>query len=221
MMNLLKACQEICRNFPSVELKKKYNEITLVCDKDSHIELLQTLKTHKKTAMNMLMDVCGVDYLHYGKSEWETTTATATGYGRGVQKLDDKRTMDDGRFAVVYHLLSISHKHRVRVRVMLTEQPLQLKSVTGIWPNASWYEREVYDLYGISFTDHPDLRRILTDYGFIGHPFRKDFPLEGFVEMRYDAAAERCVYEPCDITPRVTVAKVIRNQDNRYEGKDK
>ncbi len=217
MIALRKALQVICRQFPEVVLEKATKEATLVCPRDCHGPLLHALKTNPATEFGMLMDVCGVDYLHYGKTEWETTTATATGYGRGVEAISKNDEENRPRFAVVYHLLSLTKKHRVRVKVPLSEQHMQLDSVVDLFSNAAWYEREVYDLFGVHFHNHPDLRRILTDYGFIGHPFRKDFPLEGFVEMRFDAGLERCVYEPVDIVPRVTVAKVIRDQDNRYE----
>ena len=203
--------------FPSVEKNVAHGETSLTCQVEDGYPILQALKSHSDITMNMLIDICGVDYLHYGQSEWETATATATGYGRGIQRMDDQDKDGFKRFAVVYHLLSFKNKERIRVKIILDTQRLEVESVVNIWPNASWYEREVYDLFGIQFLNHPDLRRILTDYGFIGHPFRKDFPLEGYVEMRYDAQLARCIYEPCEITPRVTVPKVIRDQDNRYQ----
>ena len=119
------------------------------------------------------------------------------------------------RLAVVYHLLSTQHNHRIRVKVPLHENDLIIPSVHDIWKAANWFEREAYDLYGVLFENHPDLRRILTDYGFIGHPFRKDFPVSGHVEMRYDAKLQKVIYEPIDLEPRTLVPKVIRN-DNRY-----
>ena len=216
MMVLRKALQVICRQFPDVQFAKNTQEATLTCPADCHGQLLHELKNNTETDCKVLIDVCGVDYLHYGQTEWETTTATASGYGRGVESMQPNTEDEQPRFSVVYHLLSMSKKHRVRVKVPVSEQSLQLDSVVDLFPNAAWYEREVYDLFGIHFHNHPDLRRILTDYGFIGHPFRKDFPLEGFVEMRFDAHLKRCVYEPVEIVPRVTVAKVIRDKDNRY-----
>jgi NADH-quinone oxidoreductase subunit C len=120
------------------------------------------------------------------------------------------------RFAAIYHLLSLTHNHRIRLRVFVNPETLRIPSVMDIWPAANWFEREAFDLFGIIFEGHPDLRRILTDYGFIGHPFRKDFPLIGNVEVRYDATAKRVVYEPVSITPRILEPKVIR-RDNRYE----
>lgn len=165
----------------------------------------------------MLIDVCGVDYLHYGLSEWETLSATATGFERGV----DRRAINNPhltfpRFAAVYHLLSLNLNHRIRIRVMLDEHNLKVPTVVDIWPSANWFEREAFDLFGITFEGHPDLRRILTDYGFVGHPFRKDFPLIGHVEARYDAKLQRVVYEPVSIQPRILEPKVIR-RDNRYQ----
>jgi NADH-quinone oxidoreductase subunit C len=167
----------------------------------------------------MCMDVCGVDYLQHGRAEWKTEHATVSGFSRGVA-----RGMSSGgdetpgrRFAVVYHLLSIALNHRLRLKVFCAddEQPT-VDSVTGIWASADWFERESFDLFGILFKGHPDLRRLLTDYGFIGHPFRKDFPLSGNVEVRYDPEKGRVVYQPVSIEPRTLVPKVIRH-DNRYD----
>lgn len=161
-----------------------------------------------------LMDLCGVDYLDYGISEWATDTATTQGFSRGVDPggfVADKNPIMPARFAVVYQLLSIAYNQRIRVKVFIAGDPLRVPTVTEIWPAANWYEREAFDLYGILFDNHPDLRRLLTDYGFIGHPFRKDFPLIGEVEMRYDATAERVIYEPVSIAPRTLVPKVIKH----------
>ena len=174
----------------------------------------------------MCMDVCGVDYLEYGRAEWKTQRATVSGFSRGVAR-DEEDIADDSapdagarpgrRFAVVYHLLSIALNQRVRLRVFCEddEEPM-VDSVTGIWASADWFEREAFDLFGIMFKEHPDLRRLLTDYGFIGHPFRKDFPLSGHVEVRYDPEKRRVVYQPVSIEPRVLVPRVIRH-DNRYD----
>ena len=171
----------------------------------------------------MLMDLCGVDYLNYGQDEWETSSATNTGFSRGGSGgRSGERAVEDSqqsvrRFAVVYHLLSITHNQRLRLKVFCDdEQRPMLDSVIDIWASADWFEREAFDLYGIVFRGHPDLRRLLTDYGFIGHPFRKDFPLIGNVEMRYDAEKGRVVYEPVSIEPRTLVPKTIRD-DNRYK----
>jgi len=171
------------------------------------------------SSFEMLIDICGVDYMHFGLSEWATNETANSGFSRGV---DDQQyrhlKWDKPRFACVYHLLSVRHNQRIRIKVYLDGDPPMIDSVIDLWPCANWYEREVFDLYGIFFKDHPDLRRLLTDYGFIGHPFRKDFPLSGYVEMRYDAKTGRVVYEPVDIEPRVLVPRVFR-QDNRYQKK--
>ena len=167
----------------------------------------------------MCMDVCGVDYLAHGRDEWNTHSATSSGFSRGVARGAQRPSeLPPGRrFAVVYHLLSISLNQRLRLRVFCAddEQPM-VDSVTGIWAAANWFEREAFDLFGILFKGHPDLRRLLTDYGFIGHPFRKDFPLSGNVEVRYDPEKGRVVYQPVTIDPRILVPKVIRH-DNRYD----
>lgn len=162
-----------------------------------------------------LIDLCGVDYLTYGCDDWETDEATFTGFSRGVERVHEKSTWTKPRFAVVYHLLSLKNNDRIRIRTFLPEQNLIVPSVISIWASAHWYEREAFDLFGILFEGHPDLRRILTDYGFIGHPFRKDFPLSGHVEVRYDPEQKRVIYQPVSITPRILVPKVIRD-DNRY-----
>ena len=164
---------------------------------------------------SQLMDLCGVDYSQYGQADWETKQASSTGFSRGVSKNIYQENSDLPRFAVVYHLLSIKHNQRVRVRAFAEGEPPRIDSVASIWSAANWYEREAFDLFGILFIGHTDLRRILTDYGFIGHPFRKDFPLEGNVEMRYDPEKKRVIYEPVSIEPRTLVPRVIRH-DNRY-----
>ena len=164
----------------------------------------------------ILVDVAGIDYLDYATSEWKTLSATTSGFSRGVNR-GARLPHDGARFAVAYHLLSISNNQRLRLRARCedAEDPI-IDSVVDIWPGANWFEREAFDLFGILFSGHPDLRRILTDYGFIGHPFRKDFPLIGNVEVRYDADRQRVVYEPVSIEPRTLVPKVIRS-DNRYD----
>jgi NADH-quinone oxidoreductase subunit C len=165
----------------------------------------------------ILVDLAGIDYLEYGSSEWKTLSATSSGFSRGVNRGATRAPHDGARFAVAYNLLSVTNNQRIRIRARCedAEDPL-IDSVCDIWPGANWFEREAFDLYGILFSGHPDLRRILTDYGFIGHPFRKDFPLIGNVEVRYDADKQRVVYEPVSIEPRTLVPKVIRN-DNRYD----
>ena len=188
------------------------------------LEIAQTLRDAPELKFEMCMDVCGVDYLEHGRAEWKTQSATASGFSRGVARRNvaadsaDFEALAPGRrFAVVYHLLSITLNHRLRLRVYCPDdaQPM-VDSVIGIWASVDWFERETFDLFGILFRGHPDLRRLLTDYGFIGHPFRKDFPLSGNVEVRYDPEKGRVVYQPVTIEPRTLVPKVIRH-DNRYD----
>lgn len=215
------------------------------------LDCCRILRDTEGLQFEMLMDVCGVDYLSYGRAEWDTASATATGFSRGVLGRDDlpgggparggsapggtaaggsaangpeageplaeTDYQPPSRFAVVYHLLSISNNARLRLKVACEDDSRPIvDSVTGIWASADWFEREAFDLFGILFTGHPDLRRILTDYGFIGHPFRKDFPLIGKAEVRYDPKKGRVVYEPVSIEPRTLVPKAIRD-DNRYQ----
>jgi len=175
------------------------------------------LRDDARFRFTQLSDLCAVDYLRFGKADWETQDTTRTGFSRGVSRgvyVDEADQAE--RLAVVYHLLSIEHNRRLRLRCFLRGQPPIIPSVTAIWAGADWYEREAFDLFGILFEGHLDLRRILTDYGFIGHPFRKDFPLEGNVEVRYDPAQKRVVYQPVTITNRTLVPKVIRH-DDRYD----
>lgn len=179
------------------------------------------LRDEPEFRFELLIDVCGVDYLGYGQVEWDTETVSGTGFSRGVDgqamgRFDwAGRPRDAGmprRFAVIVHLLSLTHNRRLRLRVFCDDDTLPVvPSLTGVWPAANWFERETFDLYGILFDGHPDLRRILTDYGFVGHPFRKDFPLIGNVEVRYDAEQRRVVYQPVTIEPRVLVPRVIRD----------
>ncbi|MDH3338880.1 MAG: NADH-quinone oxidoreductase subunit C [Gammaproteobacteria bacterium] len=195
-------------------------ELTFVVDKEDLIEVATALRNEGEFGFEMLMDVCGVDYLNYGSDEWTTSSATGTGFSRGVERepviLDEADEFDPQRFAVVYHLLSLQHNLRLRLRVYAgSSNPPIVKSVVDIWNGANWFEREVFDLFGILFQGHPDLRRILTDYGFIGHPFRKDFPLIGNVEVSYDVEKGRVAYQPVSIEPRTLVPRVIRD-DNRY-----
>lgn len=195
-------------------------ELTYELDKDDLTAVATALRNEADFGFEMLVDVCGVDYLNFGEDEWTTNDATGTGFSRGVQRepviLDEADEFDPRRFAVVYHLLSIQHNMRLRLRVFTgASNPPIVKSVVDIWNGANWFEREVFDLYGILFEGHPDLRRILTDYGFIGHPFRKDFPVMGNVEVHYDEEEGRVVYKPVSIEPRTLVPRVIRD-DNRY-----
>jgi NADH-quinone oxidoreductase subunit C len=195
-------------------------ELTYEVGKDDLIAVATALRNEGEFGFEMLMDVCGVDYLSYGSDEWTTSSATGTGFSRGVERepviLDEADEFDAKRFAVVYHLLSLQHNIRLRLRVYTgTGNPPVIKSVVDIWNGANWFEREAFDMYGILFEGHPDLRRILTDYGFIGHPFRKDFPLVGNVEVSYDPEKGRVAYQPVSIEPRTLVPRVIRD-DNRY-----
>jgi NADH-quinone oxidoreductase subunit C len=194
------------------------NEITIEV-KPAHLLAFCTwLRDTPGYEFNQLIDVCGIDYLHYGLDDWETESTTETGFSRGVTaSLLRVTSAKPNRFAVVYHLLSLTKNHRIRLRVNIpNESELIVDSVISIWPAANWFEREAFDLFGILFRGHPDLRRLLTDYGFVGHPFRKDFPLIGKVEARYDATLGRVIYEPVSIQARVLEPKVIR-EDNRYE----
>jgi len=193
-------------------------ELTLEVAADQLLDVCRELRDSPELSFEQLVDLSGIDFLHYGRSEWKTVPASSTGFSRGVDRREEPAASGESRrFAVVYHLLSVSRNWRVRLRChCVGGEPPMLDSVTALWASANWYEREAFDLFGILFRGHPDLRRILTDYGFIGHPFRKDFPLSGNVEVRYDPVKGRVVYEPVSIEPRVVVPKVIRD-DNRYD----
>jgi len=208
-------------------LPPRAGELTLEVPAGELLRVALQLRDAPEYRFEFCMDVCGVDYLEYGRAEWKTQAATATGFSRGRSSLGASSEDIDAsiaaepkpgrRFAVVYHLLSMSWNRRLRMRVFCPDDALPvLDSVTGIWASADWFERETFDLFGILFRGHPDLRRLLTDYGFIGHPFRKDFPLSGNVEVRYDPEKRRVIYQPVTIDPRVLVPKVIR-RDNRYD----
>jgi NADH-quinone oxidoreductase subunit C len=201
----------------NISLSSAFGELTAELAPENLISVCTQLRDDPELRFEQLIDLCGVDYLTYGTDEWDTTQATASGFSRGVQRVpvtEDETVVQD-RFAVVYHLLSVTHNHRLRLRTYLDSGMPVVASVVDIWNGANWYEREAFDLYGILFDGHPDLRRILTDYGFIGHPFRKDFPLIGHVEMRYDADKQRVIYQPVSIEPRTLVPRVLR-EDHRY-----
>lgn len=192
---------------------------------DSWPEVARALRDERDFRFDQLIDLCGVDYLGYGEAEWDTTDVSSQGFSRGVEGFGPGRfrrgeapaARCERRFAVVVHLLSLSHNRRLRVRVFAPDDAVPtVSSVVSIWPAATWFEREAFDLFGIVFEGHPDLRRLLTDYGFVGHPFRKDFPLIGNVEVRYDSERGRVVYQPVSIDPRVLVPRVVRH-DSRYE----
>ena len=202
------------------QVESSCGELTYEVDKDNLHEVAMALRGEHDLGFDMLMDLCGVDYLTYGQDEWLTKEATEQGFSRGVERkpviLDESDEFDPRRFAVVYHLLSLSHNWRLRLRTFSgPSNPPVVRSLVDVWNSANWFEREAFDLYGILFEGHPDLRRILTDYGFIGHPFRKDFPLSGNVEVSYDAEKGRVAYQPVSIEPRTLVPRVIRD-DNRY-----
>lgn len=166
-------------------------EVTIVVGASDYLSAMQALRDDEATRFEQLIDLCGLDYQQYGDGRWE-----------------------GARFAVVSHLLSVKHNWRVRVRTFAPDDDMPIvASVTSVWPAANWFEREAFDLFGILFDGHDDLRRILTDYGFIGHPFRKDFPISGYVEMRYDPEQKRVIYQPVTIEPRENVPRVIREEN--------
>lgn len=174
-----------------VDLQERLGEATLVLRVEDMLPVMKILRDHLELRFEQLIDLCGMDYRDYGDGLWE-----------GL------------RFAVVYHLLSVRHNHRLRVRVFAADDHFPVvPSVVDVWSAANWYEREAFDLYGIVFEGHPDLRRLLTDYGFIGHPFRKDFPLSGHVEMRYDPDQQRVVYQPVTIEERILVPRIVREEN--------
>ncbi len=192
---------------------------TITVKKSKLKKVLKILKEDKSQLFTQLVDLCAVDYIDYGNSEWETRKSTSTGYNRGIDpsshsRIDfsDEVSEQDFELCVVYHLLSISKNQRIRVKCFLDKDSLIIPSVTDIFAAANWYEREAYDLFGVLFEGHNDLRRILTDYGFIGHPFRKKFPLVGNTQVKYDPEQKKVVNEPVDIIPRTLVPKVIRKK---------
>lgn len=178
--------------------------------RDIHI-ILSKLK--KDYSFEQLTDITAVDYLTYGQSDWQVgKVVSQTGFSRGREQ-DTKESNFDNRFEVVYQLISMANNVRLRVKCKLKDaQIILVDSVSDLWPSANWSEREVYDMFGIYFNNHPDLRRVLTDYGFVGHPLRKDFPQTGYVEMRYDENLGKVVYEPVEIDDRVNTARVIRGE---------
>lgn len=223
MRRTLKALQHsLEEQFSALETQIAVSELTLVVTDTDLLSLAKALRDQFQ--FEQLIDLAGVDYLFYGVDEWKTNEASGDGFSRGVEHASSGRfTFDDApenvqfdghRFAVVYHLLSVQHNQRVRLKCYCTDNEFpMLESMEPVWNCANWFEREAFDLYGIVFNGHPDLRRLLTDYGFVGHPFRKDFPLIGNVEMRYDEETKRVVYEPVSIEPRVLVPRVIRDEN--------
>lgn len=198
--------QKLSKAFGKKNVTEAYDELTLVINSENVVEVCHKLKDEFK--FEILIDLCGVDYLTYGESDWNGN-ASSSGFGRARQA-QKSTNQKDQRFGVIYHLLSVSSNQRLRVKALLSTDNLMIQSVTKIWNCADWFEREAFDLFGILFENHNDLRRILTDYGFVGHPLRKDFPMIGEVEMRYDDQLGRVVYEPVSIEPNVNVPRVIR-----------
>ena len=173
----------------SVNTEVALGELTVTCKANEFLDVCEKLRDHAEMRFDQLIDLCGVDYSEYKDGTWE-----------------------GARYAVVLHLLSVKHNHRVRLKVFATDDDFPvLPTLVDTWPVANWFEREAFDLYGIMFENHPDLRRILTDYGFVGHPFRKDFPMIGNVEMRYDPEQQRVIYQPVSIELRNNVPRVIRD----------
>ena len=209
------------------ELIYALDEVTLIVDADKYHETCALLVERQDLLFEQLLDLCVVDYAAYGRDEWDVSdVASRSGFSRGASRAQkghgsvvETSTIDqEKRFAVVTHLMSVSHNWRLRVKTFAPVDDLPVvASVTDIWAVANWFEREAFDLFGVLFDGHPDLRRLLTDYGFIGHPFRKDFPLIGNVEVKYDEAQKRVVYQPVSIEPRTLVPRVIRH-DSRYVG---
>jgi NADH-quinone oxidoreductase subunit C len=206
-------------------------ELTLKINAADLINTCLTLRDEPSFKFELLVDLCGIDYLDYGSSEWATESTTTSGFERGVEKQNTPNKINyPERFAVIYHLLSITHNQRLRLCVYVPSKSTEssqtiepqptVDSVVSVWASANWYEREAFDLYGIVFLGHPDLRRLLTDYGFRGHPFRKDFPLIGNVEVRYDATAGRVIYQPVSIEPRTLVPKTIRKKLDKEINQD-
>lgn len=194
VMDLQAACTSLLGNKAS-QIILALDELTIECQPENYLDIMKTLRDNEELGFESLIDLCGVDYSTYRNKAWQ---------GK--------------RFAVVSQLLSVKNNHRVRVRVWADDNDLPVvPSVVELYNSANWYEREAFDMYGIVFAEHPDLRRILTDYGFVGHPFRKDFPVSGYVEMRYDEDEKRVIYQPVTIEPREITPRVVREE--QYGGK--
>ena len=227
MTNAENLSQQLNKSFSNELLSNRLEqgEVTIEVAVENYLSVCKKLRDDDVFAFEILIDLCGVDYSAYGQDEWNTD-ASGNGFSRGIDAATHGRlrfgdelpetNSERKRFAAVVHLLSIKNNQRLRVRVSAEDDAMPVvPSIVDLWNGGNWFEREAFDLFGIHFDGHPDLRRILTDYGFVGHPFRKDFPLSGHVEMRYDPEKKRVVYEPVSIEPRVLVPKVIRD-DNRY-----
>ena len=194
VMDLQAACTSLLGDKAS-QIILALDELTIECQPENYLDIMKTLRDNEELGFESLIDLCGVDYSTYRNKAWQ---------GK--------------RFAVVSQLLSVKNNHRVRVRVWADDNDLPVvASVVELYNSANWYEREAFDMYGIVFAEHPDLRRILTDYGFVGHPFRKDFPVSGYVEMRYDEDEKRVIYQPVTIEPREITPRVVREE--QYGGK--
>ena len=239
-MNLIEIIQEKLGAI-ALSITSSKAEVTLEVKLQDYLVAAKILRDEAALKFEVLIDLCGVDYLGYGQGEWATDSVSSEGFSRGVQvsgdqelnsafldvpgagapgrfRWEDRPEAKDlpRRFSVVVHLLSLALSQRVRMKVFCEDNELPVvPSLTELWRGVNWFEREAFDLFGIVFDGHPDLRRILTDYGFVGHPFRKDFPLIGNVEVRYDAVKKRVVYEPVSIEPRIGVPRVVR-EDSRY-----
>jgi len=209
--------EKLCQNLQNVlgervvSLVTARGEVTLVVAAADYLATAKTLRDHPDLRFEQLMDICGVDYAAYGEvgSDWQAQLAAQLGDSSAVP-----------RFAAVSHLLSLTHNWRLRLRVFAFDNDFPVvDSVTSIWNSANWFEREAFDLFGIMFSGHTDLRRILTDYGFIGHPFRKDFPISGYVEMRYDPELKRVIYQPVSIEPREVTPRIIREENYGDSGR--
>ena len=209
-----------------LSVREALGQYTVEVAADRVLEVAKSLRDDPAFRFQQLIDLCGVDYLGFGDAEWDTTDVSGEGFSRGVEGFGPGRfnwserpeaAHKQNRYAVVVNLLSLAHNRRVRIRCFAPDEGLPVvASLIGVWRGLNWFEREAFDLFGILFEGHPDLRRILTDYGFVGHPFRKDFPLIGNVEVRYDAEKKRVVYEPVtSVEPRVGVPRVVRD-DARF-----
>ncbi len=192
-MSRLESIQSVVESVLGTDLlgsQIAFNEVTCEVKTESIVSVCETLRDTDGLGFEQMIDLCGVDYSEYGAEAGEPWSGA--------------------RYAVVYHLQSVANNQRIRLRAMLDDDFPQIDSVTGVWAGANWFEREAFDLFGILFGGHPDMRRLLTDYGFIGHPFRKDFPLSGHVEMRYDEEKGRVIYQPVTVEPRVLVPRSAR-----------
>ena len=209
-----KALEDVLQKY-EIEVSMNQSNVEIKINPEQLIEVATALKSN--LSFELLMDVIAVDYLTYGDVDWKTNNATSTGYSRAVKPtiIPEIDETFRGRFAVFYQLLSVSNNQRLTLKVFTSESnPPSVPSLVNIWSSADWFEREAFDLMGIHFDGHPDLRRILTDYGFIGHPFRKDFPTNGNLEVVYDEEKEEVVYQPVSISTRPGVPRVIRDRND-------